>query len=580
MPYLNVDPSIGGGGGGGPFVPYTGAIANLNLGAFDLYANAFRGNQILNSFGQPLFDLNSFASYDGGLFVNINLGSRQLIDSTGSAVSADWGARHLVDTDGSTIVASWGGYGGYLVAPNFATDTILNTGGGAGISVVNRYLIDYSGQNSIDWQGRHLVDSYGLYPLDWGNRLLLNSSGQVVCDWNSGILSPDGIVSALVWTAYELRDSSSIASVSWSNRLTLDTSGFNSLDWQNRWAINSANATTIDWESCRLINVSDNFTALDWFLYKSYDASQSESFNWNQRTLTRSSGVMSADWENGILRDAVANTSVHYSNRQLADNGGAVVCNWASKETYDASTVRSMNWSTRTLYNASNVLAASWNSSLANFGIGIATPLAALHLKAGTASASTAPLKFTSGTLQTTAEDGTKEYNGSHYQTKSNAIRMGIGGTLARFIADEGNVTTGETDINSYTCPANLFDVDGHIINAKYAGMLVNSTSLKRLKVKFDGTPIFDSSTIATTGASSWEMTVSGIRSSSTVVRFTVKLIVSGTTTTTFVTQTNVTVTNLTAARILKLTATSSSTGAATNDIVSKMAFIEFKPNI
>lgn len=42
------------------------------------------------------------------------------------------------------------------------------------------------------------------------------------------------------------------------------------------------------------------------------------------------------------------------------------------------------------------------------------TPTAVLHLKAGTATASTAPLKFTSGTNLTTTEAGAIEYNGTH----------------------------------------------------------------------------------------------------------------------------------------------------------------------
>lgn len=47
-------------------------------------------------------------------------------------------------------------------------------------------------------------------------------------------------------------------------------------------------------------------------------------------------------------------------------------------------------------------------------GIGTTAPTALLHLKAGTATANTGPLKFTSGTLLTTTEAGSVEYNGSH----------------------------------------------------------------------------------------------------------------------------------------------------------------------
>ena len=50
-----------------------------------------------------------------------------------------------------------------------------------------------------------------------------------------------------------------------------------------------------------------------------------------------------------------------------------------------------------------------------NVGMGVLSPTAYLHIKAGTATAATAPLKFTSGTLLTTTEDGSVEYNGSHF---------------------------------------------------------------------------------------------------------------------------------------------------------------------
>jgi hypothetical protein len=49
-----------------------------------------------------------------------------------------------------------------------------------------------------------------------------------------------------------------------------------------------------------------------------------------------------------------------------------------------------------------------------NVGIGTTTPTAYLHLKAGTATAGTTPLKFTSGVVNTTAEVGAMEYNGTN----------------------------------------------------------------------------------------------------------------------------------------------------------------------
>lgn len=61
------------------------------------------------------------------------------------------------------------------------------------------------------------------------------------------------------------------------------------------------------------------------------------------------------------------------------------------------------------------------------FGIGLTTPTAALHLKAGTATASTAPLKLTSGTVLTTPEAGAVEYTGSKFLvTRSDAVRHNV----------------------------------------------------------------------------------------------------------------------------------------------------------
>ncbi len=66
------------------------------------------------------------------------------------------------------------------------------------------------------------------------------------------------------------------------------------------------------------------------------------------------------------------------------------------------------NWYIRDFAGASNVFGISTNG---NISIGSGTPTAALHLKAGTATASTAPLKFTSGTNLTSPEAGAVEYS-------------------------------------------------------------------------------------------------------------------------------------------------------------------------
>ena len=97
-------------------------------------------------------------------------------------------------------------------------------------------------------------------------------------------------------------------------------------------------------------------------------------------------------------------------------------------------------------------------SSGGNVGIGQTTPTAVLHLKAGTATASTAPLKFTSGTNLTTAEAGAMEFNGTNLffspSTTRHTVNHGLTGsatlnfpsTLTMLSADLTITVTGAAD--------------------------------------------------------------------------------------------------------------------------------------
>ena len=73
-----------------------------------------------------------------------------------------------------------------------------------------------------------------------------------------------------------------------------------------------------------------------------------------------------------------------------------------------------------------------------NVGIGVTAPTGVLHLKAGTATAGTGPLKFTSGVNLTTVEAGVMEYNGS-----SLSITVGSPSVARKTIAfaDLSNIT-------------------------------------------------------------------------------------------------------------------------------------------
>ena len=80
-----------------------------------------------------------------------------------------------------------------------------------------------------------------------------------------------------------------------------------------------------------------------------------------------------------------------------------------------------------------------------NIGAGTTAPTARLHIKAGTAAANTAPLKFTSGVLQTTPEAGAVEFDGTNlYYVDSGGARR----TIASAAASGAQTLTGPVTIS------------------------------------------------------------------------------------------------------------------------------------
>jgi hypothetical protein len=80
-------------------------------------------------------------------------------------------------------------------------------------------------------------------------------------------------------------------------------------------------------------------------------------------------------------------------------------------------------------------------------GIGTETPSAVLHLKGGTASAGSAPLKFTAGTNLTTPEAGAMEFDGNHlYFTPGSERRILLKSLTATATLDFPVIVNGITD--------------------------------------------------------------------------------------------------------------------------------------
>lgn len=116
-----------------------------------------------------------------------------------------------------------------------------------------------------------------------------------------------------------------------------------------------------------------------------------------------------------------------------------------------------------------------------NVGIGTTSPTAVLHLKAGTATASTAPLKFNSGTLLTTAEAGAVEFlTDAFYGTETtNAVRN-------KFVMDTTGRATGQTAANASVATYTLGAADASFEVS--ANVLVTTSSAEAFTVTVDYT--------------------------------------------------------------------------------------------
>lgn len=210
-----------------------------------------------------------------------------------------------------------------------------------------------------------------------------------------------------------------------------------------------------------------------------------------------------------------------------------------------------------------------------NVGIGVSTPTGVLHLKAGTATASTAPLKFTSGTLLTTQEAFTQEADAnSFYQTNNALNRYSLGGSIKDFITTVDNTSTTETDLYTYTTKASTLAADGGKLMFKVAGTFNDATSTAQLQFYFGGMSIGNTGTLTVSSVGGWNAEGMLIRTSSTTVRAIVTVNTPGASTALYTTQTDLTGLTLSATNIIKLTGTAGGATGGSGDISAKLGTI------
>lgn len=144
--------------------------------------------------------------------------------------------------------------------------------------------------------------------------------------------------------------------------------------------------------------------------------------------------------------------------------------------------------------------------------------------------------------------------------------------------ADVNNSGTSETDLYTDTLVAGQLANNGEKIEVIYAGIFTGAVSAsQRLKVYFGGTAIFDSGALSIGVATdSWDLKVSVIRVSASVVRCSAALITNFATLSAFATYTEVTGLTLANTQIVKVTGTAAGVAGASNQITSKLGSVKW----
>lgn len=147
------------------------------------------------------------------------------------------------------------------------------------------------------------------------------------------------------------------------------------------------------------------------------------------------------------------------------------------------------------------------------------------------------------------------------------------GGTLAVDTTQTGNVGAGEDTLQTYSVPANTLASNGDYIAFRLAGTFATTANNKRLRVKYGGTTIYDSTALAIVATSSW--VVSGTVTRTGAATQKCELVLNSSSSTLPATAAYVT-----AAEALNGPVTFVVTGEATtdNDIVKETFSLQFQP--
>jgi len=220
-----------------------------------------------------------------------------------------------------------------------------------------------------------------------------------------------------------------------------------------------------------------------------------------------------------------------------------------------------------------------WDSNGLWLGGTIANATSKLCIGAGSTTANTAPLGFSSGPTETTIRAGTYQYNDNHYLSNGALNQLAAGGKIAGFTTAVSNTSTTETDLFTYTTKASTLAKTDEEVEFTAFGTFNDLTATVQLRFYFAGTSCGDTGALTVsslTGAYRFSFTVR--RTGSTTAVATVDLTSSEASVTGFPLTTNLTGLTFTGTNIIKVTGTAGGGTGGTGDITATTGKIIYTP--
>lgn len=150
--------------------------------------------------------------------------------------------------------------------------------------------------------------------------------------------------------------------------------------------------------------------------------------------------------------------------------------------------------------------------------------------------------------------------------------------TLDAQYTTAGNTGTSETDLFTYTLPANKLSIDGRTANFEIDGEFNDNTITAQLRLYFAGNVTLNTGAVSVSTASKWKLTGYIMRTSSSTAHVAYELQCPGLATTIFLSYSNLTSLDFTTTNVFKISAQAAGGGASNSDITAHSWQLLYKP--